>query len=430
MTILSSRRANVNLNSGGGDKKQGLAPKATFFFKAPFTGRQYSTDSGDGSNRFKLVCMNQLGGIGRRRSQFGVTADGINCSDKQDNLEKFRRYLFEINYYIQTVLLPAAINSEGVSNEFSNYELCLVGNRESLISDICSNNSGAYNIISSHGFGTGSQNVIFTHLLTTPLSEGADDVSNPLSITYWNNDGWTNTTLNFDLLQSIQDKINFCNNYLITIRPNLFITGQYPMNTLGTHTLGLINNNILFDGTSATSFLQNLYPKTFGNSQLFYSNSPLTNNSINIFKGTDLLQKNQISALSVSTGNGNSIIQIRLNKQNITKLSTLDVTKPSDLISFTMTFYRRAYNNYHNRNFSEYDVDKDYIISDAYYNDTTQNPAMNIDSFTLYEYTQSYTINIQVTNTQDDIDELASLSDHNIPYNEVPHVVITLNRQS
>ena len=430
MTILSSRRANVNLNSGGGDKKQGLAPKATFFFKAPFTGRQYSTDSGDGSNRFKLVCMNQLGGIGRGRSQFGVNADGINCSDKQDNLEKFRRYLFEINHYIQTVLLPAAINSEGVSNEFSNYELCLVGNRESLISDICSNNSGAYNIISSHGFGTGSQNVIFTHLLTTPLSEGADDVSNPLSITYWNNDGWTNTTLNFDLLQSIQDKINFCNNYLITIRPNLFITGQYPMNTLGTHTLGLINNNILFDGTSATSFLQNLYPKTFGNSQLFYSNSPLTNNSINIFKGTDLLQKNQISALSVSTGNGNSIIQIRLNKQNITKLSTLDVTKPSDLISFTMTFYRRAYNNYHNRNFSEYDVDKDYIISDAYYNDTTQNPAMNIDSFTLYEYTQSYTINIQVTNTQDDIDELASLSDHNIPYNEVPHVVITLNRQS
>ena len=87
MSILSSRRANVNLNSGGGDKKQGLAAKATFFFKAPFTGRQYSTDSGDGSNRFKLVCMNQLGGIGRGRSQLGVTADGINCSDKQDNLK-------------------------------------------------------------------------------------------------------------------------------------------------------------------------------------------------------------------------------------------------------------------------------------------------------------------------------------------------------
>ena len=85
--------------------------------------------------------------------------------------------------------------------------------------------------------------------------------------------------------QSIQDKINFCNNYLRTIRPNLFITGRYPMNTLGTHTLGLINNNILLDGTSATSFLQNLDPNNYGTQQLFYSNSPLTNNSINIFTG-------------------------------------------------------------------------------------------------------------------------------------------------
>ena len=73
----------TNRPSGGGNALQGLAPKATHFFKAPFTGQQYSTGSGDGKNRFKLVCMNQLGGIGRGRSQFGSTADGINCKEEE-----------------------------------------------------------------------------------------------------------------------------------------------------------------------------------------------------------------------------------------------------------------------------------------------------------------------------------------------------------
>ena len=73
----------TNRPSGGGNALQGLAPKATHFFKAPFTGQQYSTGSGDGKTRFKLVCMNQLGGIGRGRSQFGSTADGINCKEEE-----------------------------------------------------------------------------------------------------------------------------------------------------------------------------------------------------------------------------------------------------------------------------------------------------------------------------------------------------------
>ena len=55
-----------NQPSGGGNKKQGLAPQATYFFKAPFTGSQYQTDTYAGNGRFKLVCMNQLGGIGSR----------------------------------------------------------------------------------------------------------------------------------------------------------------------------------------------------------------------------------------------------------------------------------------------------------------------------------------------------------------------------
>jgi hypothetical protein len=70
-----------NRPSGGGNKKQGLAPKATFFFKAPFTGNKYSINSGDGRDRFKLVCMNQLGGVGAggipgRSYAFAPGADG------------------------------------------------------------------------------------------------------------------------------------------------------------------------------------------------------------------------------------------------------------------------------------------------------------------------------------------------------------------
>ena len=79
MSVNRNNQKISNQSSGGGNKKQGLAPNATNFFKANFTGRQYSTDSGDGKNRFKLVCMNQLGGIGRGRSQFGASADGLNC---------------------------------------------------------------------------------------------------------------------------------------------------------------------------------------------------------------------------------------------------------------------------------------------------------------------------------------------------------------
>ena len=83
MTIVSSRKVNINANFGGGNKKQGLAPKATFFFKAPFTGSQYDTESGDGKDRNLVLCMNQLSGVGRGRSQFSSSSDGINCINEQ-----------------------------------------------------------------------------------------------------------------------------------------------------------------------------------------------------------------------------------------------------------------------------------------------------------------------------------------------------------
>lgn len=72
----------VARNQHGGNKKQGLAPCATHYFIANTTGQEYYTETGDGRQRFTLICMNQLGGIGKGRSQFRPNADGErNCDD-------------------------------------------------------------------------------------------------------------------------------------------------------------------------------------------------------------------------------------------------------------------------------------------------------------------------------------------------------------
>ena len=88
MSFVGKNNAKIsNRPSGGGNKLQGLAPKATHFFIANATGQQYSTQSGSGKDRFKLVCMNQLGGIGKGKSQFASNADGTHCDD--ENFETF-----------------------------------------------------------------------------------------------------------------------------------------------------------------------------------------------------------------------------------------------------------------------------------------------------------------------------------------------------
>ena len=47
----------VTRNQGGGWKKQGLAPTAIHFFIANATGNEYYTISGDGKQRFNLICL-------------------------------------------------------------------------------------------------------------------------------------------------------------------------------------------------------------------------------------------------------------------------------------------------------------------------------------------------------------------------------------
>ena len=75
-SIIASRKTNINNHlTGGGSKKQGLAPttnKGAYAINA-------IQQRGLGENRKLFFCLNQLGGIGPKRTQFSSNAGGTLC---------------------------------------------------------------------------------------------------------------------------------------------------------------------------------------------------------------------------------------------------------------------------------------------------------------------------------------------------------------
>jgi len=71
-------KSNVNLNTGGGYKKQGITSRVGL---NNWGNHEVQTHS-NGVGRFKLVCMNQLGGVGKGMSMFGGSADGTHCKNE------------------------------------------------------------------------------------------------------------------------------------------------------------------------------------------------------------------------------------------------------------------------------------------------------------------------------------------------------------
>jgi len=69
----SRHNVNVNINTGGGSKKQGLP--ATRNVGNPFALNAIKRRAS--SNSKSLIIINQLSGIGRKRSQFLSNAGGI-----------------------------------------------------------------------------------------------------------------------------------------------------------------------------------------------------------------------------------------------------------------------------------------------------------------------------------------------------------------
>ena len=72
---------NVNMNTFGGSKKQGITSRVGLDNWANVAVQTYS----NGYGKDKLVCMNQLGGVGAGKSMFNgrfTQADGVHCESK------------------------------------------------------------------------------------------------------------------------------------------------------------------------------------------------------------------------------------------------------------------------------------------------------------------------------------------------------------
>jgi len=80
MSVSRFNQRISNQPSGGGNKLQGLAPTTNKIVSAI---RAINISSwGPPETREKIVCMNQLGGIGTRHGQFSPSADGTSsCTD-------------------------------------------------------------------------------------------------------------------------------------------------------------------------------------------------------------------------------------------------------------------------------------------------------------------------------------------------------------
>jgi hypothetical protein len=81
----SSRRANVNLNTSGGNKKQGYAPSNGL---TTWGSRAISIQAnGQNKTHDYVFCVNQLGGVGVGKSQFRTASSAA----KPDGLHKKSR---------------------------------------------------------------------------------------------------------------------------------------------------------------------------------------------------------------------------------------------------------------------------------------------------------------------------------------------------
>jgi hypothetical protein len=121
--------SNVNMIQLG-DKLQGLAPKATHFFiagngRAGWNNYRKRTNA---PRRNVIFCMNQLGGVGRARSQFKIggvnNPDGTRCGSTSDMLF----YPFGKKAYISLAALSSYFKTSLSS-------LILAGRDETLVSD-------------------------------------------------------------------------------------------------------------------------------------------------------------------------------------------------------------------------------------------------------------------------------------------------------
>ena len=187
--------------------------------------------------------MNQLGGVGRDRSQFHTPADGLNCKEGEEDYTQL--YISQIKSFFYN-----AINNKIVElglenfNKTEDFQICFVGNIESFWNDINMahelSQSPEWNylkplLIDDSPYGDIREH-IFSHLLSEESSVNVQITLLSGVATYIQPD--------ISIPMHIQLKINYVNNRIPI--------GLKHTRWFGTHTMGLINNNFIFPTTSQT----------------------------------------------------------------------------------------------------------------------------------------------------------------------------------
>lgn len=221
----------INRPSGGGNKLQGIPSSSNInttshiAFNIRGTGSTY--------NRNLVFCMNQLSGVGKNKSQFNSSADGVNCNYcKNLYIQEYtNKYIYDINKFFKEQLcnlLNGKYNAYKKYNNIDNFTLCYVGDKETFINDITYNSKHTKNIINSTNFNL--QNKIFSH-----LTNNIKSILINLFV-----DEYNTILINIPIPNYIYQKIMFINNKLKTDVPYYFTNKQ--INRYGIHTLGIIHN--------------------------------------------------------------------------------------------------------------------------------------------------------------------------------------------
>ena len=127
MSFVGKNNSKISARpSGGGNKLQGITSTTD---KRSSSIRAIQNRSW-GENRNLIFCLNQLGGVGRNKSQFHTPADGVNCKVEQE--EDLTILVNEVNIFVNK-LNKVLIEKFGPNIK---YKLCLIGKKESFKNDI------------------------------------------------------------------------------------------------------------------------------------------------------------------------------------------------------------------------------------------------------------------------------------------------------
>jgi hypothetical protein len=207
----------VTRNQGGGNKKSGSAPTATHYFIANATGQEYFNQTGP--INYTLACVNQLGGIGRARSQFRNNADGrrgLGC----DIQELYRLISIINNDFV------SAFNTKNQTPDIT-YELVIAGDSETVLDDLSKNHPDDEQAI--RNMLVPGSNTIFGKLSNNKFNY-LELSSNGIS--------YEDTTQNYD--PQFQSLINRANHLLKIVVPSLYT--EPIIKRFGIHELAILSN--------------------------------------------------------------------------------------------------------------------------------------------------------------------------------------------